>query len=344
MGRREFAMLLLAGAAGPAQHDIARAEPRVAHGLELSRRWNHGVCSFQLKNPSSEPIVPRESVLFDWRHSLPGGTPMYGEGFQMLSQTGGTLANPLALGGYEDAVHYRIPKPSDACTVYNLLLLSPGEGHHILLAFTSARRFTGRFHIRPGSIQVACDPEQLTLEPGESWKLEDFVVLEGRDRNVLLRQLAELLRANHPVELPATPPRGWCSWVAFAGRVNAEGVLATARDIHQRAPWLRYIQIDDGYMRRLGDWLTPSESFGGSVRDTLLRVRDLGQEPALWLAPFIAERQSELFARHPGWFLRDEAGAPLPANRVTFGGWKNPPWFALDGTHPEVQEFPQGVW
>ncbi|SPE36068.1 Putative alpha-1,6-galactosidase (fragment) [Candidatus Sulfopaludibacter sp. SbA3] len=62
-------------------------------------------------------------------------------------------------------------------------------------------------------------------------------------------------------------------------------------------------------------------------------------EPALWLAPFIAERQSRIFARQPSWFIRDHTNAPLPADRVTFGGWKQPPWYALDGTHPEVQTY-----
>jgi alpha-galactosidase len=27
----------------------------------------------------------------------------------------------------------------------------------------------------------------------------------------------------------------------------------------------------------------------------------------------------------------------VPADRVTFGEWRHGPWYALDGTHPEVQ-------
>ncbi len=339
MNRREFGLLAVASAVGGMRREIGRSEPRIAPGLELSRRWDNGVCSFELRNRSAAPIIPREIVLFDWWHSLPANTRIYGEGFQMLSQTGGTLSAPVSLGAYQDAVHYRIPKPKDAATVYNLLLLSPAETHHILLAFTSSRRFVGRFHLRPGSIQVACDLEEVPLEPGETWALEDFAVLEGTRRSALFQQLAGLLHSNHPIELPAIPPRGWCSWVMFADRVNAAGVLANAHAARKRAPSLRYIQIDGGYMDRLGDWLSPAASFGGSVRDTLLAIRDMGLEPALWLAPFIAERQSDILARHPSWFIHDNSGAPLPASRVTYGGWKRPPWFALDGTHPEVQQY-----
>lgn len=335
--RRDFAMAMMA-TGGSLRRQIEKAEPPLQKGLELTRSWNGEVCRLQLKNRSATPLRPGEITLFDWQHSLPPATAMYGEGFQMLSQTGGTLATPMTLGGYEDARHYRIAQPGGATTVYNLLLLSPAAEQHLLMAFTSSRRFAGRFHLRPNQVTVTCDTEGLTLEPGESWELEEFVILEGKHKSLLLQQLASLLRANHPMDLPAAPPRGWCSWVAFAGKVTAEGVLANAKAAKDRFPSLKYIQIDDGYMERLGDWLTPSSTFQGSIKDTLHGIRDLGLESALWVAPFIAEKQSRVLAEHPSWFVRDEAGAPLASDRVTFGGWKRPPWFALDGTNPEVQE------
>ena len=41
--------------------------------------------------------------------------------------------------------------------------------------------------------------------------------------------------------------------------------------------------------------------------------------------------------QHPQWFIKDADGAPLRSDRVTFGGWRRGPWYALDGTHPEAQ-------
>ena len=35
--------------------------------------------------------------------------------------------------------------------------------------------------------------------------------------------------------------------------------------------------------------------------------------------------------------MKSADGKPLPANQVTFGGWRRGPWYALDGTHPDVQ-------
>ena len=64
-----------------------------------------------------------------------------------------------------------------------------------------------------------------------------------------------------------------------------------------------------------------------------------GFEPAIWVAPFIAEAKSNLFQQHPDWFVKDDAGKPLlRSDKVTFGGWRRGPWYVLDGTHPQVQQ------
>jgi alpha-galactosidase len=69
----------------------------------------------------------------------------------------------------------------------------------------------------------------------------------------------------------------------------------------------------------------------------LKEIRKRGFEPAIWVAPFIAESGSKLFKAYPDWFMKDTDGKPLPASKVTFQGWRRGPWYALDGTHPEVQ-------
>jgi alpha-galactosidase len=35
--------------------------------------------------------------------------------------------------------------------------------------------------------------------------------------------------------------------------------------------------------------------------------------------------------------VKDAEGKPLRSDRVTFGGWRHGPWYALDGTQPEAQ-------
>jgi alpha-galactosidase len=80
------------------------------------------------------------------------------------------------------------------------------------------------------------------------------------------------------------------------------------------------------------------------VQSVLQAIRKQGFEPAIWVAPFIAEAGSHLFQQHPDWFMKGGDGKPLSADKVTFQGWRRGPWYALDGTHPEVQKHLEAVF
>ncbi|MCI0388987.1 MAG: alpha-galactosidase [Acidobacteria bacterium] len=306
--------------------------------VKLTRQWNGPLCRSQLVNRGRETVRIKEVVLFDLALSLPPSSRVYGEGFQMLSQTGGTLGQIVDAGNYTDAKHYKMPIPEGVRAFYGLMTLAPPEGSPLLLAFTSCRRFIGQFYIREYSLEVIVDTEGFELKPGETLELEEFTFRTGADREQLLSELAQRLIVNHPPLRFATPPTGWCSWYCFGPRVTAQQVLDNLDFIAKQTPGLKYIQIDDGYQPAMGDWLETGAAFGGDVQGVLKKIRERGFEPAIWVAPFIAEEKSNLFQQHPQWFVKDDEGKPLRSDRVTFGGWRRGPWYALDGTHPEAQK------
>ena len=311
--------------------------------VRLVRNWEAGRCRSSIVNKGSVPVALKDVTLFRVTHTLPAETPLYAEGFQMLSQTGGTFGAVTDLGNYTDVQHYRLPEPAGNRVVYNLLTFedlarrSLAEGGHHVLAFTSCRRFSGEFRLRPRVIDVVLDLEGRSLNPGEAWPLEEFTFLTGGDREALLASIASRLADNHKPLSTATPPSGWCSWYCFGPTVTAKQVLENLDVIARDIPGLRYIQIDDGYQPAMGDWLETGDAFGGDVQTVLRQIRARGFEPAIWVAPFIAEEGSRLFKEHPDWFVKDNDGRPLRADRVTFGGWRRAPWYALDGTHPAAQ-------
>jgi alpha-galactosidase len=310
--------------------------------IVVTRTWTGDRCTSEVVNRGAVAVRLKSIVLFAVPHALAPATPMYGEGFQMLSQSGGTLGTPRDLGNYTDAGHYKMAEPAGVRVVHNLLTLSPPTSHDVL-AFTSCRRFAGTFHLRPRAIDVILDLEGLALEPGESWPLEELTVVSGENREALLAGIAARLAQQHPPpgDGPgldfSSPPSGWCSWYCFGPTVTARQVLANLDVIARDVPGLRYIQIDDGYQPAMGDWLETGAAFGGDVQTVLREIRARGFEPAIWVAPFIAEEGSNLFTQHPDWFVKDADGRPLRADRVTFGGWRRGPWYAIDGTHPAAQ-------
>lgn len=346
-------MLLLAAPALGAAADLLgrlKAAPvavRLADGtqanpaaLKVERVWRDNVCASRLRNTGDRPARVARVDLFDFEHGLPGSTPVYGEAFQMLAQTGGTLAKPEDWGSYADRSHYKLEEPEGLRTAHGMLLLRPPDGAQTLLGFASCRRFDGRLGFDARRLLVSLDCEGRELAPGQSWELEEFIARSDSSRQALLNALCERIEKHHPSRKAfAAPPLGWCSWYCFGPKVTATNIFDNLNWIATHAPQLRYIQIDDGYQPWMGDWLETGKSFGGDIRAVLKEIRRRGFEPAIWVAPFVASPQSKLFQEHPDWFMKGDDGQPLPSSKVGFGGWRLGPWYALDGTHPEAQRF-----
>jgi alpha-galactosidase len=347
MNRRQFLALgAVARAMGtdiePVRNAPSRIDADAPDQLSLDRFWQGDFCRSKLANPGSRPVHVREVVLFDIRHDLPANTQLYGESFQMLSQTAGTLAEPVNLG-YDELKHYKSPRPADATVLTGLMILVPPAADTMALAFTSCNRFQGRFYLRPGRIEVVVDTEGLEIAPGTVWELEEFYFAAGR-RDALLRRIADSIAKNHPMPMFRPEPTGWCSWYCFGPQVTSQNVLDNLDAIAGRLPALKYVQIDDGYQAAMGDWLSTGKAFGGDILGVLKEIRRRGFEPAIWVAPFVAEPSSQVFREHPEWFLKDNLGQPLPSSAVSFGGWRRGPWYAIDGTHPGAQKHLEDVF
>ena len=324
-----------------AKNAVRTVEPTTAVTLAGTRKGDLYLA--RLTNTGKTPVHVREVALFRIAHDLPDATALYGESFQMLTQTAGTLGKPIDLA-YDEFKHYRIPQPAGAKVVTGMMTLTPRGGETMLLAFTSCKRFNGRFFLRPKSIEVVLDTEGLALAAGESWDLEEFTYSSGANRAALLSKLADRIDQNHPPLRFQAPPAGWCSWYCFGPRVTAKNVMDNLSAIVKDAPQLKYVQLDDGYQPAMGDWLETGTAFGGGVQEVLQAIRKHGFEPAIWVAPFIAEANSHLFQQHPDWFMKGGDGKPLAADKVTFQGWRHGPWYALDGTNPEVQKHLENVF
>ena len=315
------------------------ADPALPSHLLQTRQWDGPLCRVRLDNTGATPEPVQDWLLFDGELGIPPEAAIYGEGFQMLAQTMGTWQRPEPVGRCPDAGVYRITADEGYHSVHNLLLVERAQGW-LLLAFASCQRFGGEFRLYPeGRLQILMNGEGRSLAPGQHWQSEALLCLEGPDREALLGELASRVEAEHGSLVAQVParPSGWCSWYHYYAEVSAADIRENLAVRAERFPGLRYVQIDDGYQARMGDWLTPSPKFEQGVAPLAAEIRAAGCEPALWVAPFIAEPGSRVFQDHPDWFVKGDDGLPLPSERVTYGGWRCTPWYVLDGTHPEVQ-------
>ncbi len=319
--------------------DIRPAQGGTAPELKLHREWTGSCCSLSVENTGSTPRRIAEVIAFRCDMPYDADTPFYGEGYSMLSQYKGTLSSFHCITNLSDAGHYKLPEPDDSFTVYNLFMLYPGAQDTVLMAFSSCHRFSGAFRFNPARLEVVLNGEEIEVAPGETLKLEEFFLQTGDRPEVLLQNLGAQLNRHHPRLPYEKPPCGWSSWSCYGRAVTEKDVFDNQATIRQEFPELRFIQIDDGYQNHMGDWLVTRPDFSGHIGDLCCKIKEDGFEPAIWVAPFIADQHSDLLRDHPEWFVKDADGQPLPSNEVSFGGWVEAPWYMLDCTHPGARDY-----
>lgn len=306
----------------------------------------HTPCDFNISEKTGiykieftihQSIKLKEAVLFSGEHGFSADTAFYGDGYQKLSQYKGTVSYFDTITGYTDKDHYKMPQTDGFKTVYNYALFGKGE-NTLLIGTASCNRFRTEIRINDTELQVVQCLENLKFEKDEKIRLEDMVILKG-ERNKILAEFAEIICKNHPVKKYCEVPVGWCSWYCIGPNISEKDIFDNLKVIKEKAPQLKYIQIDDGFQPFMGDWLETSDKFSRSMRDICKDIKKTGFEPAIWLAPFIASPKSRLLKEHPDYFVQDENGKPLCSKDVTFGGWRDGPWYMLDGTNPDTQEF-----
>ncbi len=309
----------------------------VSKRVYAERKWMGSFCTTTIRNNSKKDVRIKEAVIMQADHVFNAGTNFYAEGFQMLSQYGGTLSMPVDIGGYDDNEHYKMPQPAGYKTVYNMLILDCGNKNKLLMGFNSSFRYIGKFYLSADTVKVVLDMDNTLLKAGATLQLEEFSLLYGSNEDVLKVTFANRINQFHPRLQNKAVPAGWCSWYCFGPGVTAKNVTDNLAYIKQNIPQLKYIQLDDGYQAHMGDWLEAGNAFGGNLQAVLKQIKTSGFEPAIWVAPFICDSNSTVFKQHPDWLVKDSSGQPLRSDKVTFAGWRLAPWYALDGTNPAVQ-------
>ncbi|MDA0147223.1 glycoside hydrolase family 36 protein [Vibrio sp. LaRot3] len=298
---------------------------------------------FSYSGLSNDPIGS-DYALFHLDTVVEQQATLYGDGFQMLAQTKGQLDNLQDIGRCPDnSTSYRIYPVNARKRFYNYLVIGDSIGY-TLFGFTSCNRFAGYFSIAEQEnlkrVTAYIDGEETLPQQWSSLNLESVVVLKDTNLSRLYQRYSQRIANHHPIRngVVAPAPTGWCSWYAYYANVSEHKVLTNLAAMAERFPKLDYLLIDDGYQAYMGDWLTPSDKFTSGVQTVIEKIKALGKKPAIWLAPFIAQAESELFRQHPDWFVHNDKGEPMKAEEVTYAGWRCTPWYILDMTNPDVQE------
>ena len=206
------------------------------------------------------------------------------------------------------------------------------RGRHFFL-FASLAEQTGftRISFLPenGTVLFKKDCHHRFLQPGETYTGLDLLFAEGGENAVF----DEWFDAMGVKALPAEPKVGYTSWYNCYQNISEEQILRDLEGMKTLPVKPDIFQIDDGFEPFVGDWLeTDAVKFPNGLEPIVKKILDDGYQAGIWLAPFVAEKDSALFRDHPDWFQKKD-GEPIFTGANWSGG------YALDPYNEEVRDY-----
>lgn len=104
---------------------------------------------------------------------------------------------------------------------------------------------------------------------------------------------------------------GYTSWYRHYEDISEEKILTDLENLKKTGLPFTLFQIDDGYEAKVGDWKKYKPSFPNGLAGIYKKIAEAGFVPGIWLAPFCAQKDSDLVKEHPEYLLRDEKGNPI---------------------------------
>lgn len=98
------------------------------------------------------------------------------------------------------------------------------------------------------------------------------------------------------------------------------------------------LTINKGYCT-IGDWLEPNENWPGGLDRAAREIFKNGYRAGIWIAPFMVDKNSNLYKKHRDWVIKDFNNQPIPEKSDEPGIF-----YALDASHNGVKRYIREVF
>ena len=139
--------------------------------------------------------------------------------------------------------------------------------------------------------------------------------------------------------LTNTKIKGYTSWYNYYQNISEEVILRDLDSICAEKELINTFQVDDGYETAVGDWFSiDKKKFPNGMKFIADKIHEKGLDAGLWLAPFGAQRNSQLVQEHPDWLIKNEKGKPICVG-ANWGGF-----YALNIYNEQARQYVKDVF
>lgn len=153
-----------------------------------------------------------------------------------------------------------------------------------------------------GEVAIGHQLDFKSIEAGETIESDEIAFVPGAGFGDALERYARVTADFNPREKKPAPV-GWCSWYYYGADISADIIRENMRALKEAGVPVDLIQIDDGWAKARGDW-EPNERFG-DMKALADEIRAAGYTPGIWIAPFAADENGEVYRAHPEWFVKN---------------------------------------
>ncbi|MEG1395014.1 MAG: alpha-galactosidase [Clostridia bacterium] len=186
------------------------------------------------------------------------------------------------------------------------------------------------FDMNNSKIIIEKDLEGLVLEKNEMYEIVNFCCINDTYNGAFDKYFEKMY-----IKKPRVAHQnGYTSWYNYYQNISETIINRDLENLSKLVDNVDIFQIDDGYQTAVGDWLSINKNkFPNGMKPVVEKIHAKGLKAGLWLAPFGAQKNSEIVKNHPEWIVRDAKGKMLYAG-MNWGGF-----FTLDIEQKCVREY-----
>ncbi len=238
------------------------------------------------------------------------------------------IINKFGIDRYGDYFFVDYPEKAGVTHGESYCYFRQGEHYRLIASLDERPGYTlFRYDANRNRLSISRDCENLLC--GGEFHAFDLFYAEGSEDEVFDRWFEAMGIKPRTAEKLA----GYSSWYNRYQNIDESSILS---DLTGCAPLLRQgdlFQIDDGWQPNVGDWLkTNDRKFPCGLKPIAEDIHSRGLKAGLWLAPFVCQKESEIYQKHQDWLLKVEG-----RNWYCGSNWGG--FYSLDIDNPQVIDY-----
>jgi hypothetical protein len=215
----------------------------------------------------------------------------------------------------------------------------------IFFGITGQTEHLTTFTIRPvpgthelQAIRCNCEFDGVQVDSGEERSTHWMMITACADEVMMREEFTEITAQEMGVAPPENRPLNvFCTWQFYGFDFCSQDLDENLRVLKERPLPIDVLQLDNGWMDRLGDY-NANHRFPEGMKAVADKIRAAGFIPGIWTCPTMIEGASEAVKKYPDLICRTRDGKPLGFNYVKGDA------FAMDPTAPNYRTYMKEVY